>query len=139
MQVILLLIAAVFIWLRWRGPLSKRWPLPESRRQIPSEVFLNGPQRGAARFGFELGTGVRTYVTSPAPYLVLAVVVFCHLSALHAFLIGTGFGLARAAPLLVQVSNTQREELTASFLSGHKDFAPHTAGILVMIGGALLV
>ena len=47
-----------------------RIPLPQNARQIPQEVLKYRIRRGALRFGFELGTGVRTYVSASAPYVV---------------------------------------------------------------------
>ncbi|WDZ82931.1 hypothetical protein [Micromonospora cathayae] len=70
--------------------------LPQNARQIPQDVLQRDVRRGAARFGFELGTGVRTYVSSSAPY-VLAVAVFLAGQRLSvAVLAGVGFGIGRA-------------------------------------------
>jgi len=138
-RIALFCFGTVLVWLRWRGPLSHKWPLPENRRLIPSEVFNYGMVRGAFQFGAELGTGVRTFVPSPAPYLLLLALVLGQLTLMHAWLIGLGFGLARAAPLIVHLSAHSREDVTRSFLQGHDDFAPNTAGVLVLIGVAILV
>lgn len=76
--------------------------LPESRRQIPAETFGGGLVRGAFRFGFELGTGLRTYVPAIAPYVLLLVILLARPTLGAALLIGLGFGLGRAVPLFVQ-------------------------------------
>jgi hypothetical protein len=138
-RVVLLCAGAAFVWLVKRGPLGRFLSLPEARRQIPAEVFGGGLVRGAWRFGFELGTGVRTYVPSPAPYLVLLVVLLGHLTLGATLLIALGFGLARALPLVVQVSAAGREWLTGLFLSGGSQFAPDFATLLVFLGGLFLV
>ena len=45
------------------------FPLPQAARQIPREVFDRHPLSSSTRFGFALGTGVRTYLVSPVPYV----------------------------------------------------------------------
>ncbi|MEH0939012.1 hypothetical protein [Micromonospora psammae] len=78
------------------------FPLPQNASQVPQDVLRHSPRRGALRFGFELGTGVRTYVSATAPY-VLAVAVFLGGQRLHvAALAGVGFGLGRAATPLIR-------------------------------------
>ena len=37
-----------------------RFPLPQNARQVPREVLTDNVARGSLRFGFEMGTGVRT-------------------------------------------------------------------------------
>jgi hypothetical protein len=77
--------------------------LPQNSRQIGQDVLRN-PVRGALQFGFELGTGVRTYVSATAPY-VLAIAVLLAGSPAAAVLAGLGFGAGRAiTPLLRQAS-----------------------------------
>lgn len=69
----LLIIGGVFVWASKHGPLANVIALPETRRQTPAEVFGGSLVHGAFRFGAELGTGVRTYVPSAAPYILLLV------------------------------------------------------------------
>ncbi|MGI5118524.1 hypothetical protein ACQEU5_03135 [Marinactinospora thermotolerans] len=52
-----------------------RFPIPENRRLVPEEVQHRGPLWGAAQFGFEMGTGVRTYSPTALPHLMLAALV----------------------------------------------------------------
>lgn len=76
-------------------------PLPQNRRQVPQDVLQRDLPRGAARFGFELGTGVRTFVSATAPYVVAVALLLANEGPLVALLTGLGFGLGRAAtPLL---------------------------------------
>lgn len=85
-----------------------RLPLPQNSRQIGQEVLRN-PLRGALQFGFELGTGVRTYVSATAPYAV-AVAALLAGSLPAALLAGLGFGAGRAVtPLLRQASANQAD------------------------------
>ena len=103
MRAVLLIAGAVFFVLCKHGPLAGVVNLPESRRQIPAEVFGGSLVRGAYRFGLELGTGVRTYVPSPAPYILLLAVFLGRLTLADALLVGLGFGVGRAVPLMVQL------------------------------------
>ena len=74
--------------------------LPQRRSLIPQEVFLSSPWAGFVRFGLEFGSGVRTYVTSAAPYAVVALVLLATDGALPGLLAGLSFGLGRSvAPL----------------------------------------
>lgn len=75
--------------------------LPERRHQIPRAVFSGSPVRAAFRFAAELGTSMRTYVTTSAPYAVAVVVVLClpdglGPASLVAAATGIGFGLGRS-------------------------------------------
>jgi hypothetical protein len=95
LRVMLLLCIAVIAILRDLGLV--RVALPENQRLIPHEVFLAHPWRGAAQFGFEMGTGVRTYVSSSAPYVLAAALLLLTPPVLTAALAGAAFGLGRSA------------------------------------------
>jgi hypothetical protein len=76
-----------------------RMVLPHRRAQVPSTVIASGGDAGALRFGFELGSGVRTHMPSNLPYLPLIAVLL--VSTWPAALVtGLGFGLGRAAMAL---------------------------------------
>jgi hypothetical protein len=135
----MIVAGAVFIWLCERGPLSGRISLPQARRQIPAEVFGRGLVRGAFRFGFELGTGVRTYVPSPAPYILLLTILLGRLTLACALCVAAGFGLGRAVPLMIQISTLNRERVTQVFLRGAADVAPAASTCVVLAGALILV
>jgi hypothetical protein len=97
----LLLAAVLAAWVARQG-FVPGFSLPESRRQIPAETFGGGLVRGAFRFGFELGTGLRTYVPAIAPYVLLLVILIGRPTLGVALMMGIGFGLGRAVPLTVQ-------------------------------------
>lgn len=73
--------------------------LPHRRAQVPSTVIAAGGDAGALRFGFEMGSGVRTHMPSNLPYLPLAAVLLFS-SWPVALACGLGFGLGRAAMAL---------------------------------------
>jgi len=76
-----------------------RVTLPHRRAQVPSTVVAAGGDAGALRFGFEMGSGVRTHMPSNLPYLPLTAVVLVGGWA-AAVAAGLGFGLGRAAMAL---------------------------------------
>ena len=87
---------------------TDRVALPQSRRQVPIAVFMNGVNRGALQFGVELGSGVRTYVTSLAPYWAATVAVLVGLDTSPAIpiLAGVLFAWGRVATVLIGLTAT---------------------------------
>jgi hypothetical protein len=81
------------VLLRETGVWSFR--LPENRRLVPETVFRLGRHLGPLQFGFEMGTGARTYLPSGLPY-VAAIAVALTASLPAALCAGAGFGLGRA-------------------------------------------
>jgi hypothetical protein len=86
-------VALVAFGLRWRGWL--RFPVPQNARQISQELFTRHPVRAAAQFGFELGTGVRTYVTNTLAFVPALWILLLRPSYLGAVVLSLGFGIAR--------------------------------------------
>lgn len=71
--------------------------LPQRRRQISREVLTGGgPRFGPLRFGFELGTGIRTYLPTGLPYVAVAMVCLLVPSWWLAVIGAGGFGVGRA-------------------------------------------
>lgn len=91
--VLCLLAVATLVLLREFNLL--RISLPQNSRQVPQRITSAGPRFGALQFGFEMGTGMRTFMTSSAPYLLLACIA---LSAdpVAFFVAGMSFGFGRA-------------------------------------------
>lgn len=73
-----------------------RIPLPQNARQIPQEVLQIRLLRGSLQFGFELGTGVRTYVSASSPYVLALGLLLSHQGLVVSLLTGTAFGTGRA-------------------------------------------
>ena len=82
--------------------------LPQRRSLIPQEVFLRSPALGFVRFGLEFGSGIRTYVTSGAPYAVVALVLGATDGVVPGALMGLAFGLGRALAPLQAVAGVER-------------------------------
>jgi F0F1-type ATP synthase membrane subunit c/vacuolar-type H+-ATPase subunit K len=71
-------------------------PLPQNARQIPQDVLQRRLRLGTLQFGFELGTGVRTFVSASAPYVLAIGLLLSHQAFLATAVVGTTFGLGRA-------------------------------------------
>ncbi|MGH3479872.1 MAG: hypothetical protein ACRDQD_23925 [Nocardioidaceae bacterium] len=123
------------LWAAKHGPLRGVLRLPEARRQIPAEVFGGNLVRGGYRFGFELATGVRTYVPSAAPYVLLLTVLVSRPPLGIALLMGAGFGVARAAPLLLRLAASR----VGAAPRGMAGLAATPATVIVLLGGLALV
>ena len=139
LRAVLLIAGAVFFLLCKHGPLAGVVNLPESRRQIPAEVFGGSLLRGAYRFGLELGTGVRTYVPSPAPYILLLTVFLGRLTLADAILVGLGFGVGRAVPLMVQLFAASQVRKANPFLRRSGTAVSAGAALLTLAGALILV
>lgn len=99
----LIVAVALLAALRDAGRLPLR--LPQNARQIPQDVLRRHLARGAMQFGFELGTGVRTYVSASAPYAIAVAVLLSGGSYGPALAAGLGFGAGRAlTPALRRLS-----------------------------------
>ncbi|MGW5360135.1 hypothetical protein [Actinopolymorpha pittospori] len=91
--VALVLLAFAAVTLIEFGAIRLR--LPQNARQVPETIGDDGPRYGALHFGFEMGTGVRTYMTTGLPHvLALAVLVTAGWTA--ATTAGLAFGAGRA-------------------------------------------
>jgi hypothetical protein len=138
LRLTLLSLGAITIWALKRGAFGPHWRLPEARRQIPAEIFGGDLIRGAIRFGFEMGTGARTFSPSPAPYLLALVILVAGLSLGQALLLGIGFGLGRAAPLLAGVARKDGQSFNVAHMAGEQ-FGPAISTVMVFAGALSLV
>lgn len=74
--------------------------LPQSARQIPREVLALGPLLGAFRFAFELGTGVRTFLTGSAPYVLAAAILLLGPDVGTVMCASAGLAIGRTLPVI---------------------------------------
>lgn len=88
-----LTVLACLALLRDLGVISFR--MPENRRQVRQTVLRLRPLVGDVMFGFELGTGARTFVPAATPYLAAIVVIVLGDGILQGLAAGGAFGLAR--------------------------------------------
>lgn len=83
--------------------------MPEARRQVPRQIFHRSYGPAALQFGFEMGTGVRTYLSAGAPYLLALSLLFSSVPASIAVASGAAFGLGRLLTPVARQSSTQGE------------------------------
>ncbi|MCX5457825.1 hypothetical protein AB0391_17580 [Streptomyces albidoflavus] len=83
--------------------------LPQNARQVPQDVLQRDLVRGALQFGFELGTGVRTYVSASLPYVAALAVLLAN-DVGTALLTGLGFALGRAVTPALRYASRAGEE-----------------------------
>ncbi len=82
--------------------------LPQRKYQIPRETFGPSPARAAFRFSFELGTGMRTYITAASPYAI-ATLILLHSpnglqdAAASAAAAAVGYGTGRSIVVVSQL------------------------------------
>ncbi len=111
--------------------------LPQRRSLIPQEVFLRSPALGFVRFGLEFGSGVRTYVTSAAPYAVVALLLAASDGVATGMLMGLAFGLGRALAPLQAVAGVKR--YWAADVARVSRMVERAASVVVAVVAALLV
>jgi hypothetical protein len=87
-------LVLILVVLHDTGLVSIRFP--QNERQVRQTVVRMQPASGALMFGFELGTGARTYMTGAAPYVAITAALLAGSpDFLPGLLVGVGFGLGR--------------------------------------------
>lgn len=110
--------------------------LPQRAWQIPQTVFRDDPVRAAFRFALELGTGVRTYITTSAPYAIAVVLVLTPATTVGATiaagaLSALGYGAGRALIIALQ-------PFTKQTAVDHPQFWFGVAALISIAGSALI-
>jgi hypothetical protein len=113
--------------------------VPQNARQIPQTVFHRGLARASLQFGYELGTGVRTYVPSTLPYVVALGLLLLTPSWLAAVAAGVGFGLGRALSLLLRLLSGQDDAWDASFERWERYVSPFGIAVAGTLLGLLVL
>lgn len=85
---------------------GRRLPLPQNARAVPQQIITADVVGGPLQFGFEMGTGVRTFMPSGVPHMVAAGVLLTG-SPLVGVLAGLGFGLGRATMTAARCRHSQ--------------------------------
>ncbi|GGJ95416.1 hypothetical protein GCM10010123_26520 [Pilimelia anulata] len=80
------------------------WRLPQNGRQVPSSIIVETDGSGALRFGFEMGTGLRTFMPSHVPYVALGVALLVAPWWL-APAVGAAFGAGRTVMVRASVGS----------------------------------
>ncbi|WP_157549237.1 hypothetical protein [Nonomuraea candida] len=83
-------VAVIMLFELAGRPLS----LPQNRRLVPQDVIPRADFAGPLQFGFEMGTGVRTFTPTALPQLLVLVIVLAG-GLGPGLLAGLGFGVGR--------------------------------------------
>ena len=70
--------------------------LPQNARQVPQQIMREEPWLGALQFGAEMGTGMRTFMTTALPHVLLVCVIVLS-GPWPAVAAGVGFAAGRSA------------------------------------------
>ena len=108
--------------------------VPQNARLVPEHVQYRG-EVGALQFGFEMGTGMRTYSPSALPHLALLSVIMV-VPFGPAFLIGAGFAVGRLIMPLLSNAHSDDGSWTRLWHANKKWSAPLLSTTMVL---ALLV
>ncbi|HEY0699714.1 MAG TPA: hypothetical protein VGD43_18105 [Micromonospora sp.] len=111
--------------------------LPQNARQVPQDVLQRSLRRGALQFGFELGTGVRTYVSASAPYVLAAALLLGGQQLGVAALAGVGFGVGRAFTPLARRASGDGDRWDAGLRSRLRTITVAGGAVLVAAFGLL--
>lgn len=127
--------AAIAVLAVLRDAGAVRFPLPQNTRQVPQDVLQRDLLRGSLQFGFELGTGVRTYVSSTAPYAVAVALLLVAPGWAGAALAGIGFGIGRAATPLMRIASPAGDPWDAALRARLKAITiGASAAVAVLLG-----
>jgi hypothetical protein len=112
--------------------------LPQNGRQVPSTVINEGGRTGAWQFGFEMGTGLRTYMTSSLPHLAaLTVALFAGWP--YALVAGAAFGAGRAVMPLARLGWGDGADWDRRYSLAGRPFRLVTAATLLAAVTALAI
>jgi hypothetical protein len=115
-----------------------RLRLPQNGRQVPSHVIAEGGRLGAWQFGYEMGTGLRTYMTSGLPHLAgVAVALFAWWP--YAMLAGAAFGAGRAVMPLVRIGWGDGPDWDRRYRRAGRPFKALTMTTMLLAVGAVVV
>jgi hypothetical protein len=112
-------------------------PLPQRRRQIPSEVIAAQSPGGAWRFGAALGTGLVTYLPSCAPHLLVVSLSLALTSVASSAAALAGFGVGRSIGVLARTGARDRDRFEHAFQRGVTGLARWGACPAVVVLNAL--
>ncbi|MGW0809223.1 hypothetical protein [Nonomuraea sp. NPDC002799] len=76
--------------------------LPQNARQVPSSIVARSDGSGALQFGFEMGTGLRTFMPTHLPYVLVSLILLAA-PWWTAPIAGFCFGVGRAIMVLSAV------------------------------------
>lgn len=82
--------------------------LPQNRRLVPQTILASDAVAGPLQFGFEMGTGLRTFAPSALPLATVVLLLLWSPNALEGIAAGTGFGVGRALAIPARRTDPER-------------------------------
>ncbi|MFD1939255.1 hypothetical protein ACFSKW_48120 [Nonomuraea mangrovi] len=120
----LLALLAGVVFLREAGLITLT--VPENKRLVPEHVLGRGRVLGGIQFGFEMGTGMRTYSPSALPHLVLVSLVLA-VPFSGAMAAAAGFAAARWIMAAASIFHSDDGEWTELWFDNQRLLAVATA------------
>lgn len=105
--------------------------LPQARRAVPQTVIARWRVEGPLQFGFEMGTGVRTFMPTALPHALLVTLVLAGAPG-PGLVAGVGFGAGRALMPLVRSRHPDPRAFDTALLRRLRDI-----GRICAVGFAL--
>jgi hypothetical protein len=107
--------------------------VPKIDRQIPEIVFAKGSTASAAQFGFELGLGWRTQLTTLSIQVLSLGLVLLPIGIATTFVVFLGFGLGRFLHFVVRLLSGDGYSWDAVLSRGFSMQSAAIAGIVVFL------
>ncbi|UUW92646.1 hypothetical protein [Pimelobacter simplex] len=126
-------VVVVIAWARDAGVV--RFKIPQNARQVPEAIALQGQRLGAFQFGVEMGTGMRTFMTSMLPHVVVAAALLLCSWPEGAFM-GICFGFGRAIVPLARTFADNEDRWSDAFSKRERTIQV-SLGLAVAVGGLL--
>ncbi|MDX3104766.1 hypothetical protein [Nonomuraea angiospora] len=117
-------LVALAVLLREAGVITL--PVPENKRLVPEHVLHRGRVFGGVQFGFEMGTGMRTYSPSALPHLVLLAVLLA-VPFSGALAAAAGFAAARWIMAAASIAHSDDGSWSALWSDNRRLLAVATA------------
>jgi len=89
--------------------------MPQNSRLVPSTILARSDGTGALQFGFEMGTGLRTFMPTHLPYVLVGVALLGAEWWLSP-LLGACFGVGRALMVRLAVASGDATTWHSSFV-----------------------
>jgi len=132
-------IGAAVVWATKDAALFKRFRLPENQRQIPPEVLFRSGLSGPFQFGFEIGTGVRTYLPTGAPHVVAILLLLSAPTIVEAVVCGASFGVGRGVQQVATAVARNRDCFQEGWQRPVSAIGPFVSAITALGGVAVLL
>jgi len=113
--------------------------LPGVHRQVRRDITRLDSRLASISFGFELGTGVRTQITSSAPYMALVLLILLDPGVVAVVAAFSAFGIARGSVALDRALRRDRDRWDRILRAAGRRILPAGTTLLAGVTAILLV